>query len=95
LAGAIIAAFAIGAMAMARRNALIRRLPAAETLGCTTVICSDKTGTLTKNEMSVVRIYCGGKDYRVSGVGYEPSGEFFLENHRVNPVQEDRVLVEV
>jgi len=94
LAGAIIAAFAMGAMAMARRNALIRRLPAAETLGCTSVICSDKTGTLTKNEMTVVRIYCDGKDYRVSGVGYEPSGEFFLGDQRVNPVQADKVLVE-
>jgi len=94
LAGAIIAAFAIGAMSMARRNALIRRLPAAETLGCTTVICSDKTGTLTKNEMTVVKIYCGGKDYRVSGVGYEPNGEFFLGDKRINPVQDDRVLVD-
>ncbi len=94
LAGAVVAAFAIGAMAMARRNALIRRLPATETLGCTTVICSDKTGTLTRNEMTVVRIHCGGKDYRVSGSGYEPSGEFFLGNQRITPLQEDKVLVE-
>ncbi|GAH31032.1 unnamed protein product, partial [marine sediment metagenome] len=91
LAAAIIAAFAVGAMHMARRNALIRRLPAAETLGCTTVICSDKTGTLTKNEMTVVRIYCGGRDYQVSGVGYEPSGEFSQGN---NPVQIDKGLIE-
>lgn len=76
LPAALIAAFAIGSMAMARRNALIRRLPAAETLGCTTVICSDKTGTLTRNEMTVVRVYSGGKDYNVKGVGYEPRGEF-------------------
>jgi len=67
---------AIGVTAMARRNAIIKRLPAAETLGCTTVICSDKTGTLTKNQMTVSRIYAGKMDYAVSGVGYEPSGEF-------------------
>ncbi|MBA7492364.1 putative cation-transporting ATPase F [subsurface metagenome] len=94
LPAAVIATFAFGTIAMARRSALIRRLPAAETLGCTTVICSDKTGTLTKNEMTVVRIHCGRKDYRVSGVGYEPRGEFFQGNKRVNPVQADKALVE-
>ena len=94
LPAALISAFAIGAIHMARRNALIRRLPAVESLGCTTIICSDKTGTLTKNEMTVVRIYSGGKDYQVSGVGYEPSGEFFQGNNRVSPAQETRELVE-
>lgn len=83
LPAALIAAFAIGSMVMARRNALIRRLPAAETLGSTTVICSDKTGTLTKNEMTVVRIYSGGKDYHVSGVGYEPVGRFFQVDKKI------------
>ena len=91
LVAAIVAAFAVGAMYMSRRHALIRRLPATETLGCTTVICSDKTGTLTKNEMTVVRIYCEGRDYRVSGVGYEPSGGFFLGN---DPIRVDKVLAE-
>ncbi|MFH1639232.1 MAG: HAD-IC family P-type ATPase, partial [Chloroflexota bacterium] len=85
LAGAVIAAFAVGAMYMARRNALIKRLPAAETLGCTTVICSDKTGTLTKNEMTTVRIYAGGKDYAVSGVGYTPLGEFSHADEAIRP----------
>lgn len=94
LAAAVIAAFAVGTMAMARRNALIRRLPAAESLGCTTVICSDKTGTLTKNEMTVVKLYCGGKDYQVSGAGYEPTGEFFQGASKVSPTQETRELVE-
>jgi len=94
LAGAVIAAFAVGAIFMARRHALIRRLPAAETLGCTTVICSDKTGTLTKNEMTVVMIHCGGKDYRVSGVGYEPKGDFVLLDNTVDSVLECHELSE-
>jgi magnesium-transporting ATPase (P-type) len=89
LPAALITAFAIGTMAMARRNALIRRLPAAETMGATTVICSDKTGTLTKNEMTVVRIYSGGKDYRVSGVGYEPVGTFVQGDSKIEYVSED------
>ncbi|NYT13074.1 MAG: HAD-IC family P-type ATPase [Candidatus Methanofastidiosa archaeon] len=75
LAGAIIAAFAVGSTAMARRNAIVRNLPAAETLGSVTVICSDKTGTLTKNEMTAVRIFSGNKFYFVEGVGYEPIGQ--------------------
>ena len=69
-------ALAIGVTAMARKDSIVKRLPAAETLGCTTVICSDKTGTLTKNQMTVSRIYSGGTDYVVSGVGYNPEGEF-------------------
>lgn len=89
LAGAIIAAFAVGATEMSHRNALIKRLPAAETLGCTTVICSDKTGTLTKNEMTVTRVYSGAKDYRVTGVGYEPSGEFIFDENIIAMLHED------
>jgi len=85
LAGAIIAAFAVGSIAMSRRNALVKRLPAAETLGCTTVICSDKTGTLTRNEMTVVWVHAAGRDYRVSGAGYEPEGQFYLEGEAVAP----------
>ena len=85
---------AFGVTAMARRNALIKRLPAAETLGCTTVICTDKTGTLTKNQMTVSRIYCGGKEYEVSGVGYEPSGEFILGDRAINPEKEGAELIE-
>ena len=67
---------AMGMSGMARRNAIIRRLVAVETLGSATVICSDKTGTLTLNEMTVKRIYVNGETIEVSGEGYQPQGKF-------------------
>jgi Ca2+-transporting ATPase len=67
---------AIGVQRMVKRNALVRRLPAVETLGRTSVICSDKTGTLTKDEMTLRRIYVAGQMIEVSGTGYEPRGDF-------------------
>ncbi len=68
-------ALAMGVQRMAGRHALIKRLSAVETLGCTSVICTDKTGTLTQNEMTVREVWAAGKHYKVSGVGYAPEGE--------------------
>ncbi|TYO97456.1 calcium-transporting P-type ATPase, PMR1-type [Desulfallas thermosapovorans] len=69
-------ALAIGVQRMIRKHAIIRRLPAVETLGCATFICSDKTGTLTQNEMTVRRVYLSGRELEVSGEGYDPKGKF-------------------
>jgi Ca2+-transporting ATPase len=78
---------AIGVQRMVRRNALVRRLPAVETLGSTSVICSDKTGTLTKDEMTARRLYVAGRLVDISGVGYAPEGAFSQNGTDIEPAQ--------
>ena len=85
LPAVVTGALAIGTTRMARKNAIVKRLPAVETMGCTTVICTDKTGTLTKNEMTVRRLFLDGEVVEVSGTGYEPSGSFEIGGAAVSP----------
>ena len=85
LPAVVTGALAIGTTRMARKNAIVKRLPAVETMGCTTVICTDKTGTLTKNEMTVRRLFLDGELVDVSGSGYEPSGSFAIGGAAVSP----------
>ncbi|WP_339264329.1 calcium-translocating P-type ATPase, SERCA-type [Geobacillus sp. FSL K6-3411] len=76
---------ALGVQRMIKRNAIVRKLPAVETLGCASVICSDKTGTMTENMMTVTQLWAGGRTFSVSGVGLETDGEFSERNRTVDP----------
>ncbi|MGJ7922454.1 calcium-translocating P-type ATPase, SERCA-type [Neobacillus sp. LXY-4] len=76
-------ALSLGVQRMIKKNAIVRKLPAVETLGCASVICSDKTGTMTQNKMTVTHLWSGGKFWTVDGVGYEPKGTFY---HKDQPI---------
>lgn len=82
-------ALAIGVQRMARRHALVKRLSSVETLGCTQVICTDKTGTLTQNAMTVRYLWAGSRQFEVSGSGYDPSGSISADGQPCGPVPGD------
>ncbi|MBN2014372.1 MAG: calcium-translocating P-type ATPase, SERCA-type [Candidatus Altiarchaeota archaeon] len=82
-----------GMRLMVKKNAIVRKLTAVETLGSTDIICSDKTGTLTRNEMTIRRIYVNNRTIEVTGEGYKPSGEFLIDNEVIDPTSEDLQLI--
>lgn len=84
---------ALGVSRMVKRHALIRRLSAVETLGCTTVICSDKTGTMTQDQMTLRKIWTSGKTIEISGAGYEPQGSFYIDGNAIDPKQDADLIM--
>jgi len=83
----------LGMRRMAQRHALIRKLPAVETMGAVTVICTDKTGTLTESEMTVRQIYLSGRTVEITGVGYRPEGEFSENGKKLDPQTDENLLL--
>lgn len=92
LPAAVTITLAIGVSRMARHHAIVRRLPAVETLGSTTIICSDKTGTLTQNQMTVKEIQAGDHFFSVSGSGYQPEGQFQLDEETIDPAKHPALM---
>ncbi|SFI21699.1 MULTISPECIES: calcium-translocating P-type ATPase, SERCA-type [unclassified Bacillus (in: firmicutes)] len=78
-------ALSLGVQRMIKKKAIVRKLPAVETLGCASVICSDKTGTMTQNKMMVTHVWSSGETWNVTGQGYEPKGEFMKGDKKINP----------
>ncbi len=84
---------AVGVNRMAKRNAIIRRLPAVDTLGAASVICSDKTGTLTTNKMTVQRMLAGDRAFQITGIGYKPEGDFKDGGEIFDPCEDEDVML--
>jgi Ca2+-transporting ATPase len=91
LPAVVVVALTVGVQRMAKRHAIVRKLPVVETLGCTTVICSDKTGTLTKNEMTVSKIYTSSKIINITGVGFDPQGDFLYKEANIDPKLDENI----
>lgn len=81
-------ALSLGVQRMIKKNSIVRKLPAVETLGCASVICSDKTGTMTQNKMTVTHLWANNEVWNVSGQGYEPIGEFLKSKRKMDPTKD-------